>query len=451
MKQKKQKLEMLFRTLHDKEQINGAVCVVEQGEIVYQSVFGYGDLSTQRRLTLDSVFELASLSKPFTAAAIMLLKEQGRLSYDDFIEQWFPGFPYPGITVRHLLNHTSGLPDYMELFQNHWDHTQIAVNEDVLNLLLEHRPERRFTPNEQWEYSNTGYVLLALLVERISGLSFAEFMDTHMFRPLGMLHTRVYNRRYMNETIDNYAYGYVYDPLSGQYVLPDQFPDTQYVIYLDGIQGDGTVNSTLGDLIKFDQALYSETFLSKESLKQAFTPVQLKSGETFDYGFGWILENHAEKGLTVSHSGGWPGYATLMIRYTEAKRTIIYLGNMEQDHQYEQGIVEAVQNILFDQPFEIPEYPAKIRAVPVDPAVYERYIGVYRLDEGMDVKVTSEQGRLYLQVEGQMRVELYPLSETRFFIRVVPDEVEFVTDCSGKAHKFIIHEDNTESEAIRLE
>lgn len=452
MKLKKQKLETLFNALHEKEQMNGAVCVAEQGEILYQGVFGYGELSSKRKLTLDSVFELASLSKPFTAVAIMLLEEQGRLAYDDFIEQWLPDFPYPDITVRHLLNHTSGLPDYMNLFEEHWDRTQIAVNEDVLNLLMEHKPERYFLPNEQWEYSNTGYVLLALLVERISGLSFAEYMDTYLFRPLGMLNSRVYNRRYSNEKIPGYAYGYVYDAISGEYVLPEELLETQYVIHLDGIQGDGTVNSTVGDLIKFDQALYSDTILSEETLKQAFMPVQLNNGETYDYGFGWILEKNAEKGTTVSHSGGWPGYATLMIRYIDENKTIIYLNNMEQNYEFEQNIIAAVQHILFDQPFEIPERPAKRRAVQVDPKIYERYTGSYRLSDGRAARVTVEQDRLYLQADGQMRLELYPSSEVRFFLRPLPVEVEFVADTHAKASKFIIYEeDGTEDHAIRVE
>lgn len=368
MKMRQQQLEALFQALHEKGQINGAVCVAEQGEILYQAVFGYGDLKSKRKLTLDSVFELASLSKPFTALAIVLLEEQGQLAYDDFIDRWLPNFPYPGITVRHLLTHTSGLPDYMDLFQKHWDRREIATNEDVLRLLIECKPEPHFSPNEQWEYSNTGYVLLALLVERISGLGFAEYMETHLFHPMGMGKTRVYNRRYSNEKIDDYAYGVVYDVWSGEFVLPDELAETEYVVYLDGIQGDGTVNSTVGDLLLFDQALYTEKLVNEQSLQQAFAPVRLNNGETFDYGFGWILEKSEKRGKSVSHSGGWPGYATLMIRFIDAGKTLIYLSNKEQEYEFDQRILEAVQQIMFDEPFEIPKSPVKRKAVHMDPA-----------------------------------------------------------------------------------
>jgi len=447
----KQQLERLCTELHEKELLNGAICAAEQGEILFQAAFGYGDLESKRKLTLESVFELASLSKPITATAVMLLEEQGHLAYDDLIDRWFPGFPYPGITVRHLLTHTSGLPDYMELFQKHWDRNQIAVNEDVLRLLTEYQPERKFLPNEQWEYSNTGYVLLALLIERISGLSYAEYLDAHLFRPLGMLHTRVYNRRHSNEKIQDYAYGYVYDAMTDQYVLPDQLTETEYVVYLDGIQGDGTVNSTLGDLLRFDQALYTEKLVSKQSLEQAFTPVRLNNGKTFDYGFGWILEKHGSRGTIVSHSGGWPGYATLMMRYLDAGKTLIYLSNKEQDYEFEQSFLEAVQQIVFDEPYEMPKTPAMRKAVQVDPAIFERYAGSYRLSEGMHARVSTEQNRLFLQVDGGMRLELSPLSETRFFIRVLSVEVEFETDSSHKAPRMTIYEGEKESSAIRVE
>lgn len=451
MKMRQQQLETLFQALHEKEEINGAVCVAEQGEILYQAVFGYDDVTSKRKLTLDSVFELASLSKPFTALAIILLEERGQLAYDDFIDKWLPNIPYPGITVRHLLTHTSGLPDYMDLFQKHWDHRKIAVNEDVLRLLGEYKPKPHFLPNEQWEYSNTGYVLLALLVEQISGLGFAEYMETHLFGPLGMEKTRVYNRRYSHETIDDYAYGYVYDAWSGDFVLPDGLAETEYVVYLDGIQGDGTVNSTVGDLLLFDQALYTEKLVRKESLKQAFAPVRLNNGETFDYGFGWILEKNEKRGTSVSHSGGWPGYATHMIRYIDAGKTLIYLSNKEQDYEFEQRIIEAVQHILFHETYEIPKSPVKRKAIHMDPARYMGYTGAYRLSEEIVAQIAVRYNRLYLQIDGQMQLELYPMAENRFFTRLMSVEVEFVPDSSNTAEMMIIHEPGNETCAMRVE
>lgn len=134
---------------------------------------------------MDSMFELASVSKPITALGIIRLQQLGQLHWDDPLSNWIPELPYPGITIRHLLNHTSGLPDYMELFANVWDPTRYARNEDVLRMLIEHRPDPLFAPNESWMYSNTGYIVLAILIERISGQRYGDFWTSRSFNCLG--------------------------------------------------------------------------------------------------------------------------------------------------------------------------------------------------------------------------------------------------------------------------
>ncbi len=140
--------------------------------------------------------------------------------------------------------------------------------------------------------------------------------------------------------------------------LPDELEETDYVVFLDGIQGDGTVNSAIRDLYLFDQALYTEEIIGKESKDQAFTPGYWNEEEQFGYGFGWMIQNSPQKGKVISHDGGWPGYSTLMIRYIDQNKTLIYLSNMEQSYQFEQAVIAAAVNILFDQPYVIPKRPA---------------------------------------------------------------------------------------------
>lgn len=177
MKQKKrEQLVNLFSVLNEKSQINAAVLVAEDGDILYQGAFGYANLADKRLLKEHSLFELASLSKPFTALGILQLAQQGALNVEDPVERWITGFPYQGITIHNLLTHTSGLPDYMEWFLQHWDHNKIAVNQNIVDMLMNHQPQRYFAPGEGWLYSNTGYVLLAVIIEKASGLSFAEYM-----------------------------------------------------------------------------------------------------------------------------------------------------------------------------------------------------------------------------------------------------------------------------------
>lgn len=235
MKQKKrERLANLFNVLGERNHINAAVLVAEDGDIIYQNSFGYANLPEKRLLQDHSLFELASLSKPFTALGVLQLAQQGAVNVEDEVERWIPGFPYQGVTIHHLLTHTSGLPDYMEWFHKYWDHSRIAVNQDIVDMLMNHQPPGYFAPGEGWLYSNTGYVLLAVIIEKASSLSFPDFMKKNIFGPVNMQSTRVYNRRLQPETIDDYAFGYVYDIHKGQYILPDELEETEYVYYLDG-------------------------------------------------------------------------------------------------------------------------------------------------------------------------------------------------------------------------
>ena len=448
---KKQAFEQLFSTLDGRHEINGAVLAAENGRILYQGSFGTAELETNRMLNDQSVFELASVSKPFTALGVIILEQEGKLRYDDMIERWLPDFPYPGITIRHLLHHTSGLPDYIELFLKHWDRNKIAVNQDVMNMLKRHKPDVYFPPNKGWLYSNTGYVVLAVIIEIVSGMSFAEFMKQAVFHPLRMHDTRIYNRRLSKETIPNYAYGYVYDVHSGEYVLPDELEETDYVVFLDGIQGDGTVNSAIKDLYLFDQALYTEEIISKESKDQAFTPGYWNEEEQFGYGFGWMIRNSSEKGKMISHDGGWPGYSSLMLRYIDQNKTLIYLSNMEQSDQFEQVVIEAAVNILSDQPYVIPKRPADQKKADIDPAVYSRFIGNYSFQDGTYAAVTVRENRLYITIDGQTPFELFPMTETRYFVRALPIEIEFAGDKAQTASHFVLYQDATEETALRID
>ncbi len=154
---------------------------LKKGEILYEGAFGDAELSTYRPLTSRSVFNLASVSKPITATAILLLVQEGKLNLDDAVQKWIPNLPYEGITIRHLLNHTSGLPDYLDLFEKYWDKTKIADNDDLLMYLTKYKPERLFVPNERVEYSNTGYILLAIIVERVTNMGFSVFFTRKHF------------------------------------------------------------------------------------------------------------------------------------------------------------------------------------------------------------------------------------------------------------------------------
>ncbi|MFM8851238.1 MAG: serine hydrolase domain-containing protein, partial [Cytophagales bacterium] len=236
------RIDSLFNSFQVTGQFNGNVLIVERGKPVYQKSFGVANEQSKEKMNRNSIDELTSCAKQFTAMAIVQLKEQGKLNYDDAIDAYFPELKiYHMVTVRHLLNHTSGMPDYMQLMDSVWDKSKIATNNDVVQLLAAHHPKLLFKPNIKFEYGNTGYVLLASIIEKLSRLPYATYLEKIFFRPLKMSNTFVVNRRYAPKNFTNDASEYVYDFSSNRFVLTDNYSPIKTVIWLDGIVGDGTV------------------------------------------------------------------------------------------------------------------------------------------------------------------------------------------------------------------
>jgi CubicO group peptidase (beta-lactamase class C family) len=323
-----QKIEKLIDSLYLQEKFNGNILIAEKGKIIYNRSYGIANETTKEKLNQKSVFELASLSKQFTAMGIVILKEKGKLNLEDKISKYIPELSgYQNITVKNLLHHTSGLPDFMPLMDTIWDKTKIATNKDIVNYFSKYNPKLLFEPNTKHEYSNTGYALLATIIENVSGQTYAEFLKNQIFDPLKMKNSFVYNRRLSPKKIKNYAFGYLYIKSQNKLVLPDDFEKTKMVFWLDGIVGDGTVNSTVIDLLKWDRALYSSKLVSQESLKEIFANGILNDGSIGKHGFGWRMVDTKEFGKIAKHSGGWPGYMTYIERDITNDKTIIILQN----------------------------------------------------------------------------------------------------------------------------
>lgn len=297
------RIDKYLQSCFENNQFNGNVLVAEKGKVIYHKAFGIANIDPVESLQINSQFRLASVSKQFTAMAIMILKEQGKLDYDDDMRKYLPELPYPGITIRHLLTHTSGIPKYEDLCDKYWDlehenflEKKYATNDDIIAMLIEYHPDVLFEPGDRYAYSNTGYVLLASIVSCVSGEPFEIFMKKNIFDPLEMSHTLVYSA-VRDDPMDNRVYGYRL-ALNGSDYLPNDFH------YMSGIAGDGAIYSTTGDLYKWDRALYTEKVVSKSSLEEAFTPVVLNDGSTHNYGFGWVIDTSLTGKKIVSHGGG---------------------------------------------------------------------------------------------------------------------------------------------------
>ncbi len=324
-------LDTFFHRLHEKNGFNGAVLIAQYGRVIYKNAFGVADFTRKDTLTPETSFQLASVSKQFTAVAIMKLKEMGKLSYEDSVQRFIPGFPYHGITIRHLLTHRSGLPNYMYSSDEHVKDRRTPIsNEQVIQLLMQHQPEPYFSPDRRFMYSNTGYSLLASIVEKASGVSFKQFVETTIFKPLGMTRTQIY----MGEntlTLQNTASGYT----AGRRKVD--------ISYLDGVVGDKGVYSTVEDLFKWDRALYSNQLLSQATLEEAFTPhsPELK---VQNYGYGWRLRKTQNGEPIIFHSGWWHGFKSYFMRNRKDQSTVIVLSNVAN---YSMSHIKTLHEIMY--------------------------------------------------------------------------------------------------------
>ena len=412
-------------------QFNGNILVAEKGNPIYQQSLGYADYNTKRMLNDSSVFELASVSKQFTAMGIMILKDRKLLSYENNIKKYFPQLPYDNITIRNFLTHTSGIPSYEDQFEKNWDRKKIAFNKDIIDMLSQRKDTLFFKPGTKWRYSNTGYALLASIIEKVSGMSYNDFMAVNIFKPLGMNHTFIYNsRRTTKKVPDNYALGFVYSDSLKRYILPDELPAYDMVYYLDGIVGDGCVNSTIGDLFKWDRALNSNKLVSRSSLDEMLSPLVQTSptDSTSFYGFGVGIQPKSEKGKIISHTGGWPGYRTLLMRRTGMDETIIILSNSESNLPFFRA---AVESILNDEGIVM---PYEHKEATIDTSILVNYVGKYF--GGVTMQFIKKDGKLYRHRTGIPDIELKPESNTKFFYGDGTDrQIEFETDSSGKVTK----------------
>lgn len=303
---------------------SGVVLVAEDGKILLEKAIGLRSFENQTPLQTTDIFELASISKQFTAMIVMMCQEKKLLDFDDLAEKYLD-MAYKGITIRQLLSHTSGLPDYQAIMDAHWDKSKVAGNPDILEYLNRYAPPMIFEPGEKYEYSNTGYVLLASIAEKVSGKDFVDLAEEWIFKPLGMKQTGI---RTLEEkaAVPNFAAGHLKDSL-GNYVNANKFHSSDYTVWLGNRKGPGRVSSSTGDLLKWDQALYTQKLVKKETLEEAFSPAKLNDGTRSYYGFGWEVEPKSPFGKMVMHTGDNPGYQTIIVRFIEENKTIIVLNN----------------------------------------------------------------------------------------------------------------------------
>ena len=306
---------------------NGAILIAKDGGIVYEKYVGVKDprLKNKDSITAETPFQIASTGKTMTAAAVLKLWEEGKLKLDDEMTKYFPGFPYAGVTIKTLLNHRSGLPNYLYYMEKgKWVRQQQATNIDVLNTLINWQPPKAANADRRFQYCNTNYVLLALIVEKVSGASFPEYMKKTFFEPLGMKNSFV--------IAPNEQTGHMmsFQPNNALWSLD----------FSDGPYGDKNIYSTPRDLLIWDRALTDGKVLHPPTLDSAYTPYSNEKPGIRNYGLGWRMLVYPTGKKIIFHNGHWHGFNSAFSRLPDEKATIIIISN-----KYNQGVYSTAKKL----------------------------------------------------------------------------------------------------------
>lgn len=326
--QQQQELSSFFSNRLLRTGFNGAVLVAKKGVVIFEQYHGVEDFRSKMLINENSSFQLASVSKTFTAMGILYLMERGQLKLEDTVQMYYPDFPYMGITIRMLLNHRSGLPNYLYFCDSLWkgDKGTFLTNDELIRLMVQHKPPMQHQPDTHFQYCNTNYMLLGAIIERVSNKKYADFMRQTFFEPLGMTNTFVFDPASTPRPHQTISHKY-----NGQ-----AEPDT----YFDGVVGDKGIYSTAQDMLKWDQALYSGNLFKESTLEEAYKPYSNEKPGIRNYGLGWRLMVYPEGGKIVYHNGWWHGNNTVFYRFVQDSSTLIILGN-----RYDRGIYQAIKPI----------------------------------------------------------------------------------------------------------
>jgi len=405
-----------------------SVAVVKNGRTVLAKGYGFADLENDVPATPETVYRIGSVTKQFTSAAIMKLIEQGKLTLDDTLQKFFPNFPTQGnrVTVRHLLNHTSGIRSYTSLGPKWARLIRLDLATDSVVALFANEPFD-FKPGDSYRYNNSGYFLLGMIIEKLSGKTYAQYLKDELFTPLGLKSTMYCDQAPL---IKHRAQGYATQP-GGGFINAEPLSMTQPY-------AAGSLCSTVTDLAVWTQALASGKVVSPASYKLMTTPVALNDGKPITYGFGLgtgVLGGHRQ----VSHNGGINGFISELHHYPDDSVITVVLTNT--------GALTAVQleRLIARRTLGIKDLPA----VPIEPTALERLVGQYALGNGTPVRVFVENGRLRVQQQGNPEFGLKHVGGGRF-VRDDNDEVQFEFAAGAPAPSVVRRQGGNVTTATRV-
>ncbi|WP_442508497.1 serine hydrolase [Novipirellula sp. SH528] len=412
-----QKLDQKLDSVDASELPGLSLLVARDGKVIYRRAIGLANLEDSIPVTAKTKFRIGSITKQFTAAAILRLVAENKLALDDTLDQFLPDFPRGNeITIHQLLNHTSGIPSFTET-EKFWQGVTQPTTESEVIASFSQLP-LAFEPGTQFHYNNSGYFLLGYIVGQVSGKSFGDYLQETFFKPLRMTDTGIHSP---NLNLEHEAHGYSLED--------DEFkPALNW--HMSQVDGAGAMYSTVDDLMLWNEAIFAGQVLTSELRKKAFTPYQNS------YGYGWSIGKH--RGLrTIGHNGGLNGFVSSLIRYPDQNLTVIALHNASPSisEMTPVTVTRKIAELFLDAEME----PPVIHQVDtkVTPEILARYVGRYDYGAAILV-VTLDDGHLFAQLTGQGKAEIFPSSETEFFWKIVEASVAFQVNaeglCTGAKH-----------------
>jgi CubicO group peptidase (beta-lactamase class C family) len=411
------KIDEYMAALVKLDRFSGAILVSKNTQVIRSAGYKFANAEWQMPNGTNTKFRIGSLTKQFTAMAVMILQEGGKLHTADPICQFLEGCPqaWKPITIRQLLTHTSGIPDYVN-FPDFAQTQALAATPHQLIVRFRNKP-LDFVPGEKFSYSNSGYVLLGVIIEKVSGETYADFVQHHIFAPLKMTGSgydnaaRVELRR---------ASGYAKE---GQNVVNARYIDPS-VAY-----AAGALYSTVEDLLLWDNVLYTDTLVSKKSLEEIFTP-------TKDIvGYGWAIGTLFDR-LMQHHNGSIDGFVSNVARFPNERVLVVVLAN--RDGIPVDNITKDLAAIVFGEKYELPK---ERRTIQLRPEASEKYVGDYQITPDIRLTITLQGQRFFGQISGSEsgKFELFVESTTKFFSETPPVELDFTLDANGKASYVVVN------------
>ena len=436
------KVDQLFAEWNKPDSPGAALVVVKNGSIIYKKGYGIANLEYDIPITPSTVFHVASVSKQFTAFAILMLAKQGKLSLDDDIHKYLPELPDYGetITIRHLCHHTSGLRDQWELLaMAGWRLDDVITKEQILKI-VRHQKELNFEPGTEFLYSNTGFTLLAVIVERVTGQSFRQWTADNILKPLGMNNTHFHDDHEM--IVKNRAYSYSSEPGGGFKLSALNYANV----------GATSLFTTVEDMAKWITNFEDMKVGGPAVINQMTEQAVLNNGKKIDYAFGLSVGEY--RGLkTVSHAGGDAGYRSYVVRFPDQKLGIAVFSNLGSFDPVRLAnevagvyLADSLQPAKATVTASAPDHPAK-----VDPAILQSYVGKYKASDSPIVSIVMEDAGLTLVYGGMLRSPMIPRTDSSFFVQAIGRDVEFKKHGTVLVTGLVVKSANDNTELARLD